>query len=84
MTRKSFWSGLEAIRLSANLKGGNNMKINITLDCGNRLETLAVRGHEDAVCRVLAAMLRGGTAFKAMPDIDMTDVNGILGEPGVR
>lgn len=60
------------------------MKINITLDCGDRLETLTVRGHEDAICRVLAAMLIGGTPFEAVPDVDIPDVRDIMGEPGVK
>lgn len=44
------------------------MKINITLGCTDHSEDLTVDAREDAIGRVLVALLKNGDTFKAEPD----------------
>lgn len=54
------------------------MKINITLDCADRSEDLTVDAREDAIGRVLVALLKNGDTFKAEPDEKSYSVSELL------
>lgn len=54
------------------------MKINITLGCTDHSEDLTVDAREDAIGRVLVALLKNGDSFKAESDEKSYSVSELL------